>query len=398
MATMTGSQYDVIVVGGGPAGGTAAYELARRGTRVLLLEKERLPRHKTCAGGFPLKAARILDLDLSSTYEMEVTRCKLTYKGSSAVFVDLGKVAGWTVMRDRLDYLILLGAMKAGAQVLDCQKVREVEILPNKALVRTAGQEYSAPIVVGADGANGIVARAVGLMKQRRLAVAVECEIQVEERILETEQGCLHLDFGSIPRGYGWVFPKKKHLSVGLAVFQGKAKSLRVSLLNFMRKLDLPLNPDETRLRGHFVPLGGVTRDLHRERVLLLGDAASLAEPMTGEGIYYAMKSANLAAEVIYRGLNDNSLDLFPYTQQINAQITRDFKYARRLASLLYRLPRLCFYFFARSPALRWGTTDVIHGDSTFEQLFYQLLKDSPRILLSGLRKRKRQQISAPPS
>ena len=119
---------------------------------------------------------------------------------------------------------------------------------------------------------------------------------------------------------------------------------------------------------------------------MLLGDAASLAEPLTGEGIYYAIKSAKLAARIIYQGLQDNSLGLSRYTQQINAQITRDFKYARLLASLLYHLPQLSFHFFVRSPLVRWGIADVLYGNSTFAQLFYRLLRNSPKILISTLR------------
>jgi len=159
---MTRTHYEVIVVGGGPAGETAAYELARRGLDVLLLEKEPLPRYKTCAGGIPLKTVQLLDLDLSSTYQAPITRGRCTYRGKSPIQMEFGKIVGWTVMRDEFDYRILSGAMKAGASVVDGQEVIEVETSPNRAYVRTAEEVYSCLAVVGADGANGVVGRSRG--------------------------------------------------------------------------------------------------------------------------------------------------------------------------------------------------------------------------------------------
>ena len=100
--------------------------------------------------------------------------------------------------------------------------------------------------------------------------MAAESEIRVEEHILETEQGCVHFDFGSVPWGYGCIFPKKEHLSAGVASFRAEAANLRACLFNFLRKLDLPSNPDEVRVRAQDVPLGGVNQVLHRGRVLLL--------------------------------------------------------------------------------------------------------------------------------
>lgn len=386
MVTVTSTSADVIVVGSGPAGGTAAYELARRGVDVLLLEKERLPRYKVCAGGVTLKTVKLLDFDLSPAYESEIVRGKCTFRCRSPVTIDFGEAVGWTVMRDKFDHLIVQKAQAAGARVLDGQKVTDIQYQPTGAVVRTQAGEFRCSMLIGADGANGPVARSAGLMKQRGAAVALETEIEAPRDVLEAQRGCVHFDFGSVPGGYGWVFPKKEVLSIGVGCFWGKATSLKASLYGFLRMLDLSCDPRQAKVRGHLVPLGGSERVLHGERVILAGDAAALAEPLTGEGIYYAMRSGKIAADVIHRALQDNAADLSSYTAQVNAEIVRDLRYARLLANVFYRLPRLCYRFFVRSPLVQWGVVDVIYGRSSFERLFRRLLKNSPRVLLAGLR------------
>jgi geranylgeranyl reductase family protein len=389
---VTDTNYDVIVVGGGPAGGTAAYELARRGVQVLLLEKEQLPRYKVCAGGVTLKTAHLLDFDLSPAFEEEIVRGTCTYRGGSPVTIDFGGPMGWTVMRDKLDHLILQQAAKAGAEVLDDHRVTRAEFLSDGVSVFTTRGSYSCSILVGADGANGVVARCAGLRRRRSLAVAVQAEIPASGEALESRQGCVHFDFGFVPRGYGWVFPKKNILSVGVVTFWGRAANLKVSLSGWLEMLGLPSDPHEVRMRGHLVPLGGVTRVLHGTRILLTGDAAGLAEPMTGEGIYYAVRSAKIAADTIHQALQNYQKDLSSYTERVHAGITRDLKYAKRLATLLYLFPRLCFHFFVRSPRIQRGVANVLCGRSSFENLSHELSAASPQILISGMRKPRTQQ------
>ena len=359
--------------------------MARRGIQVLLLEKERLPRHKVCAGGLTAKTAQLLDFDLAPVFEQYVTRAKCTFRCTQPLTIEFGEVVGWTVMRDRFDYHLLERAAGAGARILDGQRVRDVELSSGGCTVKTKDENYVCSAVIGADGANGIVGHRAGLTQQRQLAIAVETELAVPDYYLEQLSGCIHFDFGSVPGGYGWVFPKAKVLSVGLGTFWGRTGKLRALLHEFLHALDIPTDRGEFRIRGHPVPLGGVKRVLHKERLILAGDAASIAEPMTGEGIFYAVRSGKMAADAVCEALQADQPDLSSYTNAIDLEITRDLAYARRLSALLYRFPRLCFHFFVGSPIVQRGVADVLYGSSSFRELYRGLLKRAPRILLDGL-------------
>jgi geranylgeranyl reductase family protein len=378
--------FDVIVVGGGPAGGTTAYELARRGVQVLVLEKERLPRYKVCAGGITLKTVQLLDFDLSPAFEDEITSGVCSYKGGSPVRIDFGEAVGWTVMREKLDYLILQEATRAGAEVLDGREVSGVEFLDDRVVVNAGLRDYACSMLIGADGANGSVGSFAKLQRPRCSAIAVEAEVEVTGEALENRRGCVHFDFGCTPKGYGWVFPKREILSVGVGAFWGKAKNLKPSLLGWLDTLGLPSSPHMVRMRGHPVPLGGEARVFHGRRVLLTGDAAGLAEPMTGEGIFYAVRSAQIAADTIHKALLDRGAELSSYSERVNAEIASDLRYAKRLASLLYRFPGLCYHFFVRSPTVQRGVVHTLCGRSSFKGLYRDLLKSAPRVLFSGLK------------
>jgi geranylgeranyl reductase family protein len=386
METVMARQFDVIVVGGGPAGGTTAYELAQRGMQVLLLEKERLPRYKVCAGGLTLKTVQLLDFDISGVFEDQIASGVCSYEGKHSVRIDFGEAVGWTVMRDKLDHLILREAARAGTQVVDGQKVTAVEFREDRVVVTAGPCDYTCSMLVGADGANSSVARLANLHRPRGCAMALEAEVHASGPALESRRSCVHFDFGCVPRGYGWAFPKREILSVGVGVFRGKATQLKASLLGWLDILGLSSNSNRVKMRGHLVPLGGEARILHGQRVLLTGDAAGLAEPMTGEGIYYAVRSAQIAADTIHKALLDRSKDLSSYTETVNAEIAHDLRYAKRLAGLLYRFPRLCYHLFVSNPTAQRSVAETLCGRSAFEALYRESLTSVPKLLLSALR------------
>jgi flavin-dependent dehydrogenase len=167
-----GREYDVIVVGAGPAGAAAAFHLGAAGKRVLVLEKERLPRYKPCGGGLPTSVLRRFPLDFSPVIEREIRRVRFRFADGREVSAGLPEGAVVTVRRDRFDnYLV----SHARAEVRD--NARAVDVRQDGAKVEVAlasGETFRASYLILADGANSRLARRVGLRRGRRMGVPME--------------------------------------------------------------------------------------------------------------------------------------------------------------------------------------------------------------------------------
>jgi geranylgeranyl reductase family protein len=378
--------HDVIVVGTGPAGSVLAYLLAKRGLDVVILERATLPRYKSCGGGVTWKAMQNLPFDASAMFEHKAVGGIVTYAGQQLLKVEVGWPVAWLVMRDRFDHFLVQQAVHAGAHLMEAISVVSVEDRGDKVVVITNQGELEAQLLAGADGVNSIVARSVGLMPNREVGVALEAELAVTPASLETQGAYATFDFGALPGGYGWIFPKRDHLSVGVfKAIPGKAIGLKKALEKFIASEAVLLDPRILHLQGHQIPLGGRTQVLHKGRVLLVGDAANLADPWMGEGISYAVVSARLAAEQMYSALRNNNIDLSGYTAMINASITPQLLSARLFAKVVYALPEMCSDLISKSPFMQQMVFDVIRGDRSFTEMTTALMLGMPRIVIETL-------------
>ncbi len=378
--------HDVIVVGTGPAGAVLAYLLAKRGLDVLILERAKLPRYKTCGGGVTWKAMQNLPFDVSAVFENKAVGGVVTFAGQQLLKVEVGWPVAWLVMRDRFDHYLVQQAIQAGAHLLEGISVVNVEQVNERVVVTTTQGELQAQLLAGADGVNSIVARSTGLVPDREVGVAVEAELAVPPAALEAQGSFATFDFGVLPGGYGWIFPKRDHLSVGVfKAVPGKATGLKKALEKFIASEAVLLDPKILHLQGHQIPLGGQTRILHKGRVLLVGDAANLADPWMGEGISYALVSARLAAEQMYYALESKEIDLSGYTRLINASITPQLLSARIFAKAVYSLPELGSDLLSKSPTMQEIVFGVIRGDRTFKELTTALVLGMPRIVAEAL-------------
>lgn len=356
------THYDAIVVGCGPAGATAALELGRAGVQTLLVERERLPRAKPCGGGLTAKTVSALALDLSTVVERTVTAIDLSWRLARPARLHSPDPLVCMVQRSRFDAFLVERALATGNVALaDGCAVRGIELRADGGFdVRCVGDTHRADVVLGADGANGVVARALGLLRARRLLPAVEAEVEVDDATLEHWHARMGIDMGSMRGAYGWVFPKRDHLNVGVGCFAPQGSNARHLNRYAAAHLAASVRGRVRRRVGSVLPLRPRGAPIAQGRALLLGDAAGLVDGFSGEGIYWAVRSAQIAAAVVARGAAD------AYAPAIDAELMPELIEARRWAALYLWWPRGCYSVPKRWPPAWRAVCGVLRGDSTF--------------------------------
>ncbi len=382
---------DVIVVGAGPAGSTAARYCAQAGLKTLLIEKERLPRYKPCGGCLSPKTVHLLDFDLSPVLENTVYGVKFSYCFKDSFSIQSTQPMAFLVMRDRFDQFLAKEAQKRGADILEGERVTGAKENEDWIEVELSkGKKLRSGYLVGADGAGSIVAKSFSLLsrKDNRQGVGLESEIPFE-RTVHFPKEDLHrilLDFGRIPSGFGWVFPKREGLSVGIGgmFFHAGKKNLRRCFIDFLTGLNYTPKGEGAEVMGHPLPsFYDEGQRISQGRALLVGDAASLIDPLTGEGVYYAIRSGMLAAEAILRSKEKGILPADLYHEAVQVNIVENFKWALLFARFVNRFNKLSYQTLRHYPELGNLYLQVLEGKETYKG-FVERVKQRVKDLLKG--------------
>ncbi len=359
---MAAEDFDVVVVGAGPAGSSAARAAATAGARVALLDRADFPRYKTCGGG--LIGPALAHLPGAPPSRADIRRASFTLRGARPLDRSVDASLIQTAARSELDDWLARSAAEAGADLRTSCAVLKVDEEPESVLVATDAGDLRARVVIGADGTSGRVSRLVGVSLSR---VDLGLELELDAGSLASEWADrIHLDWGPLPGSYGWVFPKGDSLTVGVIAAKGQPAETRAYLATLVRQLGLE------RLRvlhdsGHLTRCRTPDSPLGVGRVLLAGDAAGLLEPWTREGISFAVRSGELAGTIAAGHLD--GADLQPaYAAAIGRQLGPEMAAGERCLRAFERRPGV-FHRLIGGTDLGWRQfTRLVRGDTTLDR------------------------------
>ena len=377
--------HDLIVIGAGPAGSAAGITAARAGLRVALIDRATFPRDKLCGGGFTGRSRRhlreIFACDVTGDLFRACTSVRLMARGEAlADLPDAPPI--WMTMRRDLDAMLLAAACDAGCESLTGQRVADLS--PDAGTVQLEdGTHLCAPVVLGADGANSRVAKALFGRAYDPARIGFGLEVDVPLDGAWQAAGVVEIDLAAAAWGYGWAFPKAASVTIGVGGVHARNPAMRDLLDAYLARHGV--DPAQVQCKGAFLPFGEVRRVPGRGRVLLAGDAAGLVDPITGEGIAWAMKSGQLAAQAVVAaratGMPDRALGHYVRAlRPVQAELRR----ARVLRGLVYhpRLQPAFLRLLAREPGLQRRYLSLLSGDLDYGDLGWRAL---PRLALRAL-------------
>ncbi|RLC24217.1 MAG: hypothetical protein DRH93_05190 [Deltaproteobacteria bacterium] len=326
------SMFDVIIIGAGPAGTAAAFDLLGKGLKVLILDKTQFPREKACAGGLTPKAYHLFKYDISPVIKKECRTIRINSFHNEPFLIRNENPICYMTKRADLDFFSLKKVIKKGAQFKVVKKIQSIDETDSYVEVQIGSAGFRASYLIGADGANSVVRRFVSKTRFYEKQFALEADVKIDR----PDRVQMEFDFSKSRKGYYWIFPKDDHVNIGIYSTDANVRPKTRQLFEYAearlqsRRL--------TAIKGYPICTGGFNYRPDSKRILFAGDAAGLSERLLGEGIYFAVKSGQIAAKSIleseYQKVSAGKL----YLKQLK-EIQTDLRFYHLSSNCLYKLP-----------------------------------------------------------
>ena len=369
--------YRVVVVGAGPAGTSAAMTLASHHIDVCLIDKSLFPREKLCGGLLTLRSRRRYEQIFGDGWEDLVVT-----EAHGVRFFDrnnfLSEVKDYSTLyftqRSLFDHALLKKATASGAEALLGSAVEDIDFAKRELSLKN-GDRIGYDYLIGADGVRSLVAKRLygRSYDPEKIGFALECEVPLSEDVARVERPEIY--FNLIEWGYGWVFPKKESLTVGIGGLYSRNKDMREKFDHFLRQRFGILPP--CRVKGYHIPFGAYRKRVSHGNVLLCGDAAGLVETITGEGIAFAMESGYDAARCIVAKLEDPMLNIESTCARSRRKIISILRISNLLRYLLFTRPanRLFVRALSRSKSIGKRHLDLMADEIGYAQYLKIIMK-----------------------
>lgn len=380
--------HDLIVIGAGPAGSSAAKAAARFGLDVLILDKSRFPRHKPCGGALSEAGRSLLGFSLpDDVIDQEVSGVRVHFRERILEIRKKHRLST-LVTRSRFDQLLLDKACEAGASAVLGQRAVELKETDGHVSILTdTGHAYSSRLAVIAEGSHGRLSRSVSAENRASLGVCMVAEVPVTESSPdlsdETSTDFLEIHFGLARMGYGWVFPHRSYRSVGIGGLAKNLQDPRRRMAEFLAAAGLG---GRYSVQGHSIPLGGVRQRISLGRTMLCGDAAGFVDPFTGEGISYAVRSGQVAAAAAADNISDG-VALKRYEHRCMQEFGSDLGISLVFARTVHRFPDLLFGIFIGDRDLVEKYIDIKAMNSCYKEYVLWLLPRLPGRIAASMMK-----------
>jgi geranylgeranyl reductase family protein len=367
--------YDLIIVGGGLSGASAGRIAGKKGLSTLLIEKEKFPRYKPCGGVLSSYALSCLDFKLpESVIERNISNVKIHFRDYSVEVRKERKLAV-LVSRAVFDNFMLEKARETGIKIRTGEKVLDCTEKEDCVEVRTTDNTYLGRFVLIAEGSNGSLKYKVRSREKRtEYCLGFVSEIPDEDQTINNRfPDMIDIRFGIVQGGYGWIFPHAGYFSVGI---MGTSRFLKHPKIVMQKFLEENGFSGEFPIHSHTIPIGGIKRTSINSRFLLSGDAAGFVDAFTGEGMAYAIRSGQLAAEVV----SDLIIyDLKPgkikkYESRCKQEFGNFLASSHKMAKAMYSFPETSFKIAINNSEILDRYLDEVVTDRNYKDYVKWLL------------------------